>query len=265
MGKYRVIYCLQLTHTYYKDQLCRGIDISVNPASVELIRRRGLIFKKTNVNEWCLIGDENIGIENLESDVFLFDMHLQDANFLNFTKWDGFNPASLYSLYVPIFPLNTIMNFISKVKVVVDRKKDNGFCVMKLEFKDTLHTDLTEIITNCFEFQASAAYFEYFFIPRDKSQYDIVNLDLISEDNTEVIEFTVAKQDGGWRFISKEPMPISECYDYHLSLIDTNTKVKLMKFVPYKALSGLLEPKEDSDFLQEMEPDPKILRQICYF
>ena len=266
MGKYHVIYCLQLKHSYYKDELCRCIDISVNSASVELMRRRGLIFKKTNVNEWCLIGDENIGIENLESDILLFDMHLQDTNFLNFTLWPEFNPMALYSLNLPSpsYP-EYDCDFVKVLNPVTkERKMGNGFCLVTLNLK-SVDAIKDVVFCNVLKFSNLAAYSEYCFFLQGNSAYENDNLNITLREKNNNIEFLEVKQDGGWRFISKKPVPISECYDYHLSLIDTKTKEKLMEFVPHPVSSVLLETQKDSDFFQGMEPETKILRQICYF
>lgn len=258
MGKYDVLYRLKLEHEYYSDKICRGIDVRVEPSTVKLLQCRGIIFKQTAVNEWCLLGDCSMGIPYAKTDKFLFNLYLTDPSFLNYTKWTDFHPNNLYFLSLP----TSHSEFINALRKEEGKKKINsGFCIANLQFNCNSFNDQADTSENILSFQTNEVTWEYEFVNRNLmlgSHYKFK----LTEENAKV-EFSAIDEESSYliRFKSKNPIKMAESYDYHISLRDEKTNAKLLEEIPFPVPGQFMDFNENT----AGEAGVETIRQVCYF
>lgn len=57
MDEYGVLVKWRVSHGYFRDKRCRGIELMPTPGTLQWMRRRAVVFKKIEVNEWVLLGN----------------------------------------------------------------------------------------------------------------------------------------------------------------------------------------------------------------
>lgn len=65
----------QIEHEYYRDRLCRGMELQVSHRSRLLLQKRGLHFEQSGLNEWLLWGKEE---EPDEDDEIVLELKVMD-------------------------------------------------------------------------------------------------------------------------------------------------------------------------------------------
>lgn len=262
MENYRRLYCLQLEHEYYPDGKCSCIDVRINPSSKELLRRRGLIFKKTKENEWCLFGNKE-GAECVGTDTLFFDFYMLDSSFVYYTDFKNLKPTESYELKLP----NDNREFVTAVeKKSLAPRINSIFCVATLKLDEMLYKET--LVTNLFKFHSTKVYWEYVFIPRDSLSYNGLSydgpvlelkekLDRIFFDQSKVADMWGRRV---WLVRSRSAIPMVSCYDYELALY-VNENSKLIDNIPYPVpgLFPIIETREGGTV------DLKVIRQVSYF
>lgn len=249
MNEYRPIYSLSIEHDYYMDKACRSIDIRVSPPGVELMRRRGLLFRQMAINEWAILSGKTNASMDTDIDVLTFDMYLSDPTFVLFTEWQAFEPQKAYSLHLPMASPETVFEISGK------RGIGSGFCRAQLHFTKEMSTHDTLV------FHAKKQYWEYFFVARNEHLGNGGRLTLkeakgeLAFSTFEPVELLGRK---AWRTISAEPVALRERYGYSLSLFEEMpdaacSHIVRMKNLPHPVAGSHLGGQDG------------FLRQICYF
>lgn len=266
MKNYRLLYCLRLEHEYYKDGKCRCIDVRTSPSDTKALRRRGLMLKQTEENEWCILSSNTEG-SYIGSDTFLLDFYLLDSTFAYYTDWTQFVHTDLYELKLP----NAKAEFAAAIeKKTLAPRIGSKFCIATLNLDEKTFSG--SLVTNTFKFFSRKVHWEYVFIPRDRTSkcgmpYNGQTLklkekeDRISFDQPEMKELF-----GGivWIVKSKDLIPIAISYDYELSLY-ANDDCTLMDRVPYPVPGLFQREKTESGGDSGAESEQEVIRQICYF
>lgn len=261
--KYSTLYRLKIEHEYYINKVCRSIDVRPTPSTLDLLRRRGLVFRQTEENEWCLLGDCDKASLFIEENEFLFDMYLLDPLFVYYTQWEDLKLNFLYDLTLPILKNG---NFIDNVRLNDNKRKvGSGFCLASLRFNRSYLGEMPDnIFDNILKFQAKEVLWEYVFINR--SNYDLLlgmpmGLKLVEQNG--IIDFSFV--DGNlyiYRFKSSKPIKISECYDCQISLINEDTKKELLNDIPFPTPGKFMNLNIES--ANKGETDIDTIQQVCY-
>lgn len=249
MEKYSIIYSLKFEHTYNSGKICRAIDVNVNPLSIEVIRRHGIIFKQTDVNEWSLLCIDGNFNASTSSDVLLLDLFLTDPNFMYYTAWDDFEPHVMYDLILPTDKGNATEVIVKNKK---ERKLSSSFCTAKLSLNKLTGNRLV----NTLQFISKNVYWEYRFIFRDSrgAELDLEKFILCKSTNEDLFSNFV-KTDNIYEMktISKDKLELKEKYETFLSLKFKEGEVRIirMKYVPLPQIGAFLSPQDT-------------IIQICY-
>ena len=84
MNEIKVLIKWRIVHGYYSGGICRGIELSPTCQTMELLRRRGVMFRKFAENEWGILGtDETVWNEE---DEIVLERKITDGLFLYVTE-----------------------------------------------------------------------------------------------------------------------------------------------------------------------------------
>lgn len=262
MGKYSPLYCLRLEHDYYVDKRCRSIHVQVNSSSVDLLRRRGLIFKQTGVNEWCVLST-CLGQPYVGEDVLLLDLYLSDPAFAYYTEWKDYSPAKMYNLNLP--------NANSEFTAIVNgetKKLDIGskFCTAKLKLNNDQFKGKT--VENTLKFHSKKAHWEYVLIPRGEHLQPDKELTIVEKAGKIQFSKPAKKMYGNreaWFVKSEEALPLFDYYHYNLSVVTVATPPEVLITLPYPVPGRFLKSK--AELMEEAGSPPRtaMIREVCYY
>lgn len=260
MDNFRALYRLKIEHDYFGQNMCRSMRISIDRAGLDLMKRRGILFKQTATNEWSIIGKQSNAGTNITSEVLTLQMNISDPAFVLYTDWDDFHPTSLYRLSLPA----TTTDAVAAIRKTDEKRRINsGFCIIDLQFTENMFRSMCEgnLITDTLTFYSKEVQWEYLFIPRNEEEN--VGKKLILKEFDDKICFSASEEveiyeKKAWRFLSEEKIKIQEYYNFCISLQEIipnrlQTQKKLIKNIPHP-VSG--------NFVNEQ---PHVLRHICYF
>lgn len=248
MEKYSIIYSLRFEHTYNSGKICRAIDVRINPLSIDLIKRHGLLFKQTAVNEWSLLCVDGNFNTSTSSDELLLDLFLTDPNFMYYTAWDGFEPHVMYDLALPTTNSNA-------TEVIVKNNNEyrlsSSFCTAKL----SLNKSTGNALVNTLQFVSKNIYWEYRFIFRNNRDVDFDKLVLCLDTEEDMFDkFKKINNPHEIKTKSKKVLELKEKYGKTLSLklIEGETKKIMKEYVPFPQIGAFANKEKDT------------ILQICY-
>ncbi|MDU1891993.1 MAG: hypothetical protein E6767_15000 [Dysgonomonas sp.] len=258
MDNYRSIYYLKIEHGYFQENICRAI--SVTPLDLDLMKRRGILFRQTAVNEWDIICDSSKIGANILSEVFTFGISISDPAFILYTNWTEFNPSSSYRLKLP----TTTTDAVAAIKQTQEKRMINScFCTIELQFTENMLKEIQsgKFRTDILRFYPKAMWWEYFFIPRNGKENSGSNFVLKESDGKIIFSDPQAVEILGkkaLRFLSDNKIAMKEYYDYRINLQEmipdcTQVKKTLMKDIPHPKPGNFLNVQAD------------VIQHICYF
>ncbi len=259
MADYRNIFTLCVEHEYYMGNMCSGMEI--RPISLELMKRRELVFKQTEINKWSIIGNfSGAGIDEL-SDVLILEVKISDNAFIHFTDWKGYDPVKSYQLDLPTD--NLVIEAIEGIKRIDEKRKGNVLFTIYLRLSNKMFERAKngKSVEQKLVFHAAQKYIEYLCIPRNREKVWHLK---VEETSNKVVFGEISQQNmeafGGLVYqvksISKVPLYKGNNYIFRLKeIVRENPLMEriLVKQLPYSSVS---------DFITE---DSNIIRQVCYY
>lgn len=221
METYKVVFKIYLRHDFYIDGRCRGVRLSLSPASSRLLTQRGILFRQLGVGEWGLISADNFPLA--ASDELTFLLALQDPAFLFYTE-----PAGIFG----------------------NELKGQSSLPFILTGADIGSITADEISLS---FHARKVYWEYLFIPRKKGGLRL--LEIKSTDKTFIFKEMIFHTDTDRNYYSccsEAPVALRESYCIRLSLTENysfGTKVVLRE-LPFPVAGQI--PTDTTDRIQQI-------------
>ena len=259
MEKYTLLYSFRIEHDYFAGGRCTALSCALTPQAQQLLRRRGMIFRQLDVNEWGLyfLNEPDTAADQLE-----LTLGLTDRSFPYYTVWTDFVPSAAYALHLPLEGKKTkaaegsgLMEKTANVRPI-----GQGLCAVTLRLTSDMlkHAVAGQPLADVLHFGSRAVKWEYIFLSRTEGA-DGGTLHL--EDDAGSLTFTAAKRcdyrgASGWSITSKTPVPMRQHYDCRLRL------VVRAKDTPVRQLLSAVEPPVMGRF-----PDApaQVMRQICYY
>ena len=254
---YRPLYILRAEHDFFQDGICRALRFRISPEGADLWRRRALLLRQLDVNEWAVLYDsDGAGVDTV-SDALLLEMDLEDPAFVLYTKWDGLRPDSAYTLDLPADGPDTAALFR---EASPKRKIGAGFCRVRIRLAGELveAAQKGEPMRFTMHFHAPECRWEYLVVPRadapGEGKY-------ILEEGDGKLHFSPFKSVRMYgrdmlRSVSREAVPMRERYGYKLKLSLTTGDEGGRKQPVLKRV----DPPEPGRF---MDTEPGLCRQVC--
>lgn len=191
MESYTIIYRINLKHDYYQEgNYCKGSELNPTAETLDLLRRRGILFRKENEGVWVLIAPVNNSF-NDETEL-RFTLKIQDPVFYYFTKDEEVNKGLF------------------------------GGEAISISISGRMSGDQQIQEKNVF-FHAKEFYWEYIFIPRQGRE-----LSLLFQDMSKHIDFDQTVENSfmdrkAFRFLSRQKVKLQEYYTYNLTLFEVTS------------------------------------------
>lgn len=258
MDNYHSIYRLKIEHEYFRENICHAI--SITPLGLRLMKRRGILFRQTAVNEWDMVCDSSKIGASILTEVLTFGVSISDPAFILYTNWTEFNPSSSYRLELPA----TTTDAVAAIKQARGKRMINSsFCTIELQFTENMLKEIQsgKFQTDILRFYPKAAKWEYLFIPRNGKENSGRKFILKESDDKIIFSDPQAVEILGkkaLRFLSDDKITIKEYYNYRINFLEmipdsTQVKKTLMKDIPYPKPGNFLNMQTD------------VIQHICYF
>ena len=256
MENYRILYRIRNEHDYFDSKKCSAVQCFLTPQGQDLLQRRGMIFRQTDVNEWTLLYNSEPDADN---DILNFNLSLTDPNFFSYTEWKEFSPSAVYSLDLPyskkMLDAATVIR-----KTENPRRIGQGFCVVTLKLTEKMLKSAAsgKPITSVIHFCALSVKWEYVFIPRVD---DVVSGNLSLDDDADILKFSSFKKceiygKSAWQTETAKPVPMRYAY---------SCKLRLMAHENGKQARILLSKVDPPVIGQYRDAPGDVLRQIYYY
>lgn len=261
MGAYRRLYYLRIMHDYFNHEVCRAILCRVTASGTELMRRRGMLFKRMADNEWAVLYDTSASEPDTAADVLSLELQLVDRNFVLYTCWQDFSPDAAYLLNLPSG--GGELEATEAIARTEERRRiGSGFCSVKLALtEETLVAARFGTPSCCtLRFHAPEYRWEYIFLPEYGFVSDCGALCLETADGKPRYRFPAFEKvrefdRDVYRTVSEETIPLKEKYGFRLRLsvstADNRPKRTLMRDVP-PPIPG-----------RHLSTGPGLVRQVC--
>jgi len=261
MGAYRRLYSIRFTHDYFIRELCRAIQCRVTAPGAELMRRRGMLLKRTAESEWALLYDSSGSGPDTAADALSFELQLADRDFVLYTRWLDFRPDAAYRLDLP-----SGGGEIEAAEAVADtgerRRIGAGFCSARLALTEETVSAAQSGTPPCctIRFHAPEYRWEYILLPERGSALDCGALCLEAAEGKVRYRFPafekVREYDrDAYRTVSEEAIPLKENYGFRLRLslstADNRPKRTIMRDVPLPVPG------------RHLSAAPGLVRQVC--
>ena len=262
MSTYRPLYSFRIEHDYFVGGICRALQCAVLPSGQELMTQRGLLLRQTAQTEWTVLYDADGAGVDTASDAIALGLSISDPAFVLYTEWQGFNPAAVYRLDLPLADGNALAT-----KVIVDtestRRIGMPLCTICLHLTDDVWQAAVSGSpkNDTIKFQAPERYWEYIII-KQNSNREVLLERLKMDTDKKLLTFKTLERTSefgrdAYRTVSEEAVPIRERYDFRLNLIATPENSNRQKQV---LLRNVEHPKPG-----QFKSDADKLRQVCYF
>lgn len=261
MGAYEPLYTLRIAHDYFDNDLCRAIVCRITSSGAELMRRRGMLFKRTAYNEWAILYDISGAAPDTGADLLSFELHITDMNFVAYTCWPNFYPDAAYRLDLPAEG-GDIEAGEGIAAAERRRKIGSGFCDMRLALTEETLAKAQSAAPPCctIRFHAPRYRWEYIFLTEHGSAPDIEALRLETANGETRYHFPAFERvrefdRDAYRTVSDETIPLRERYGFRLCLCastaDGRRKRTIMRDVP-PPIPG-----------RHPSAPPGLIRQVC--
>ncbi len=261
MGTYERLYSLRILHDYFDGAVCRAVRCRPTASGAELMRRRGLLFKRTVDNEWTILYDPSGAGPEIGVDRVSFELRLAEPDFVLCTHWPTFRPDAAYRLHLP-----SGGGDLEAIEAIVPSEErrmiGSGFCDATLALtEETIGAARAGTPPCCtLRFHAPAYRWEYLFLPESEPAPDRETLCLEAVNGKIPYRFSAFEQVRAfdravYRTTSEEAIPLRERYDFRLRL---------------NSSTGADRPKRT--ILRDVPPPiparhrscgPEFIRQIC--
>ena len=210
---------IHIEHYYYNPPINHLMELEPTPQTRKLMKQRGVIFGKSNENEWQWIKpDDAPGFA--DDDAPEVSMMVRDSHFLQKIEGNGYSPGSFYKLMLDDRDVEVSAGYVWKKETDGQRLK-NEFCRIILRPAKTIPASGCRKFT--IRFSASAYYWEFLFIFKEAD--DRRGKDLKLKAPKDVVAFgppeKYEKTNWGtnvWRITSMERINAKERYDIPLQL-----------------------------------------------
>ena len=246
MNRFTTIASIRIEHDYYDPPVNRFVDLTPTSEAQKLMKQRGVLFRKTDVNEWQWIKSDDVpGFAN--EDKAEVSVRVNDPHFLLKIESKGYIPGSCYKLKLENEDVEINAGYIWK-KEAVGRKPGNEFCRIVL---------LPEVCNRKFtvRFCPGAYYWEYLCVFKDEK--DLRGKDLSLRTLKNRIAFSPPEQyeksnlgTNEWRIVSTTRINAKERYDIPLHL-----------YIGNQIESRFVSPPQIGKFQSDI---PYFIREICY-
>ncbi len=261
MGAYERLYSLRILHDYFDGAVCRAVQCRPTASGAELMRRRGLIFKRTADNEWTVLYDPSGSGPDIGADRLSFELQLAEPDFVLYTHWPTFRPDAAYRLNLP-----SGGGVLEATETIVPSEEGrtigSGFCVATLTpTEETIGAARTGTPSCCtLRFHAPAYRWEYLFLTESDIVLDCETLCLEAVDGKSPYRFTAFEQvqaldRAAYRTTSEEAIPLRESYGFRLRLSSSTGANR-----PKRTLLRDVQPPIPG---RHRSAGPEFVRQIC--
>ena len=174
------LWTLRIEHNYYQQKEAREIDVQHSPEMKVLLMRRGLLWRRKNTGEWCLLafGDYKFSNEDiLELEVVTTSIELP---YITNLEWPVGNEC--YEMDVPVENNTLAVKECATNKI----RTRTPHCILKLRVPiGQMFHQKTEPIATTLTFEAVSKYWEFLFIPRQPETMKMIRL----EDTRKTVSF----------------------------------------------------------------------------
>lgn len=217
MCGYAVIWELKIKHAYYTNKTNHGLEVKPTSATKQLMKRRGVIFKKRSVANWMIVG--TIDTTFTKEDVLEMDVYAKDMSFLYVTERPAINPGNCHQLKLNGMEQSPSIMFDVEYSEVTA----SPGVMLKIMFRPATKPATQEmpLYTNEIVFRSPELYLEYIFLFRNTP----VHRELRLNDLLKKVEFLPVEElewNGvpGTRFLSAKKITISQHPGIHLRLVE---------------------------------------------
>jgi len=248
-------------HDYFNREVCRAILCRVTVSGAELMRRRGMLFKRMADNEWAVLYDTSGSGPDTAADVLSLELQLADRNFVLYTCWPDFHPDAAYLLDLPSKG-GDLESAEAIAKTEERRSIGAGFCTVRLALTEETFVTAQAGTPSCctLRFHTPEYRWEYIFLPEHGSAPDCEALCLEAADGSHRYHFSAFEKvrefdRDAYRTVSEETIPLKEKYGFRLRLTastaDNRPKRIIMRDVP-PPVPG-----------RHLSTGPGLVRQVC--
>lgn len=178
------LWTLRIEHDYYRRGATPSFDVQIQTEMRVLLMRRNLVWRRKDINEWCLSSFGDIHVDN--TDVLALELIAQGNELQYVTDFAWPVNGDCYVVEIPVGSSSM------EAKECMNRKgfTKTLFGIMQLSVPigkiiDSKATPATTILS----FKAVCKYWEYLFIPRQEHSKRIIKL----EDIKRTISFGEVK------------------------------------------------------------------------
>lgn len=256
MSSYSPLYTLSIRHGYCDDGLCRAFSCTPAPSGQEIMRRRGLLFRQADAGSWSVLCDTVGSGPDTETDVLELDLAITDPQFVLYTLWDNFRPTAAYTLVLPLPEGGAKDGTKAITESDTARQIGRGFCSVSIRLTEEMWQDaLKGHPQGCtLLFAPKACRWEYLLDFRKDTLRPSGQLMLEERGGRLTFPPFAKTEDGIFRAVSEESVPMHVCYDIDLKLVcrqeNSDRRQTLMRHIP---------PPETGAYL---DSEPRMLRRI---
>lgn len=252
MSRFIVIAGIRLEHDYYTPPINSHLGLKPTSQTDELMKRRGVYFRKITPNEWQWFGEEDhAGF--MEDDVLEVSITADEPEFIRkISLKKGYDPLQLYQICLG---RESLVEF-NPLPVPDKAKRQGEFCRVVLKPILPIYT---------IKFSTCSYYWEYLFVFKGETDQDNKNKrSFVLETNghkDEIIFHTSERCENSmlgnnvYRVISEVKIETKECYDFTLTLyerLSDDKRIIISKFIPTPQPGKYITSR------------PDIIREVCY-
>lgn len=202
------LWTLRIEHNYYLQKEVREIEVQHSPEMKVLLMRRGLLWRRKKIGEWCLFALDDYTFNNediLELEIVTTSSELP---YITNLEWPVGNEC--YEMNVPVENSTLAVQQCATNKV----KTRTPHCMLKLKIPiGQMFHQRTEPIATTLTFEAVSKYWEFLFIPRQPETMKVIRLEDIRKNisfgECEPTDFMGHK---AYRIRSTNKLPLQESY-----------------------------------------------------
>ncbi len=252
MSRFIVIAGIRLEHDYYIPPINSHLGLKPTSQTDELMKRRGVYFRKITPNEWQWFGEEDhAGF--MEDDVLEVSITTDDPEFIRkISLKKGYDLLQLYQICLG---RERVVEF-NPLPVPDKAKRQGEFCRVVLKPILPIYT---------IKFSTCSYYWEYLFVFKGETDQDKKNKrSFVLETNApknEVVFHASEKYEDSmlgnvYRIISEVKIEARERFGFTLilyeNLSEDNKRRVISKFIPIPQLGKYIASR------------PDILKEVCY-
>lgn len=215
------LWTLRIEHDYYRNGVTSCFDVQIPPEMHVLLMRRNLVWRRKDVNEWCLSSFDDTYVD--DTDVLALELIAQNYELQYVTDFTWPEYGHCYEIEIPVGRSSKI-----DAKECMNGKSFTGTqsSIMQLSvpFGKIINSKASPL-TTILSFKAICKYWQYILIPRQEQQRGILKL----EDTKGTISFGEVRQ---MDFMENKACTIRSLEKFPLRDFYENIDLKLWEMSP---------------------------------